>query len=61
MLNKDSNLRADYKQRAELALAVLGCTSAKLVSHHLSGATALTHFPFPKHHMILVVAYVGVQ
>jgi len=44
MLNKDSNstvtilLLGDYKQRAELALAVLGYTSPELVSHRRSGA-----------------------
>jgi len=38
----DSNLRCDYKQRAELELAVLGYigyTSPELDSHHSSGAT----------------------
>jgi len=39
MLNKESNLRGDYMQRAELALAILGYTSPELVSHHRSGAT----------------------
>jgi len=39
MLNKDSNLRGDYMQRAELALAVLGYTSPEVMSHHWSGVT----------------------
>ena len=42
--NKDSNLRDDYKQCAELTLAVVGYTPPEFVSHHCPGATHLARW-----------------